>query len=179
MAVTQTDEGLELQLLDYLLMAREATSVEIAEEAKAIEPVDVTPDPIHSFWGFKLLGVCLRLGPSVRIEPTPSGKMPPDALDMELVFQTGGRDMELVFQTGGRELAGAPVPIPVNLSLGCRMGGELRWLDSKISIWHNEMPRPKTPQEYMAIIWSRLGRKELSTHLLHQVEVWARIVGGA
>ena len=33
MAVTQTDEGLELQLLDYLLMAREATSVEITEEA--------------------------------------------------------------------------------------------------------------------------------------------------
>ena len=168
MAVTQTDEGLELQLLDYLLMAREATSVEITEEAKAIEPVDVTPGPIHSFWGFKLLGVCLRLGPSVRIEPTPSGKMPPDALSMELVFQTGGR-----------ELAGAPVPIPVNLSLGCRMGGELRWLDSKISIWHNEMPRPKTPQEYMAIIWSRLGRKEFATYLLLQIEEWVAYLGGA
>ena len=168
MAVRHTGDGTELQLLDYLLMAREATSVEITEEAKVIEPVDVTLGPIHGVWVFKIIGVCLRLGPSVRIEPTPSGKMPPDALYMELVFQTGGR-----------ELAGAPVPIPVNLSLGCRMGGELRWLDSKISIWHNEMPRPKTPQEYMAIIWSRLGRKELATYLLLQIEEWVAYLGGA
>ena len=36
--------GLDLQLLDYLLMAREATSVEIAEEAKGLEPLDKTLD---------------------------------------------------------------------------------------------------------------------------------------
>ena len=42
MAVRHADEGLHLQLLDYLLMAREATSVEIAEEAKGLEPLDKT-----------------------------------------------------------------------------------------------------------------------------------------
>ena len=44
MAVRHADEGLDLQLLDYLLMAREATSVEIAEEAKGLEPLDKTLD---------------------------------------------------------------------------------------------------------------------------------------
>ena len=42
MAVRHADEGLDLQLLDYLLMAREATSVEIAEEAKGLGPLDKT-----------------------------------------------------------------------------------------------------------------------------------------
>ena len=52
-------------------------------------------------------------------------------------------------------------------------------MPSKLTIWHNEMPRPKTPQDYMAIIWSRLGRKELATYLLLQIEEWVAYLGGA
>lgn len=167
MAVTQTDEGLELQLLDYLLMAREATRVEITEEAKGLEPLDKTLHMI-SMRILKLDGLCLRLGPSVRIEGAPSGDLPPDALAMRIKVHIGGRN-----------LAGAPIPIPVDLYFGRMMHGEIQWVPSKLTIWHNEMPRPKTPQEYMAIIWSRLGRKELATHLLLQIEEWASYLGGA
>ena len=41
MAVTHTGEE-SLRLLDYLLIAREATSVEITDTAKSLEPLDDT-----------------------------------------------------------------------------------------------------------------------------------------
>lgn len=167
MAVTQTDEGLELQLLDYLLMAREATSVEIAEEAKKLEPLDKTLHMI-SMRILKLDDLCLKLGTSVLIEESPSGDLPPDALAMRIKVHVGERN-----------LAGAPLPIPVDLYLGRMVQGGIQWVPSKLPIWHNEMPRPKTPQDYMAIIWSRLGRKELATYLLLQIEEWVAYLGGA
>ena len=168
MAVRHADEGLELQLLDYLLIAREATSVEITEEAKSLEPLDETLHMI-SMRILKLDGLCLKLGTSLRIEEAPRGDFPPDALAMRIKAHIGGRN-----------LAGAPIPIPVDmLYLGRMVQGEMQWVPSKLTIWHNEMPRPQTPQEYMAIIWSRLGRKELATHLLLQIEELVRIVGGA
>lgn len=167
MAVRHADDGLELQLLDYLLMAREATSVEITEEAKSLEPLDETLHMI-SMRVLKLDGLCLKLGTSVRIEEAPSGDLPPDSLAMRIKVHICG---------GG--LAGAPIPIPVDLYLGRMEHGEMQWVPSKLTLWHNEMPRPKTPQEYMAIIWSRLGRKELATHLLLQIEEWVSYLGGA
>ena len=58
MAVTHTgEEG--LRLLDYLLIAREATSVEITEGAKSLEPLDDTQ------FRQNLNGLCLRLGPTI------------------------------------------------------------------------------------------------------------------
>lgn len=170
MAVRHTDEGLELRLIDYLLMAREATSVEITEEAKGLEPLDKTfhMGSMRSMRVLKLEGLCLKLGTSFRIEVAPSGDLTPDALAMRIKVHVGGRGF-----------SGAPVPLPVDLFLGRMVHGEMQWVPSKLTIWHNEMPRPTTPQEYMAIIWSRLGRKELATHLLLQIEEWVEYLGGA
>ena len=161
MAVRHADEGLELQLIDHLLMAREATSVEITEEAKSLEPLYETLHMI-SMRVLKLDGLCLKLGTSVRIETSPSGNLPTDALAMRCNVHIGGRNLAWV-----------------DLYLGHMVQGEMQWVPSKLTIWHNEMPRPKTPQDYMAIIWSRLGCNELATHLLLQIEEWVSYLGGA
>ena len=59
MAVRHADVGLELQLLDYLLIAREATSVEITEAAKSLEPLDDTPFGVLDLRVLKLNRLCL------------------------------------------------------------------------------------------------------------------------
>ncbi len=79
----------------------------------------------------------------------------------------------------GKSLTGAPIPIPVGVYIEYPMDGERYRLYSSMTVWHNEMPRPKTPMDYADITWSRLGRKELATHLLLQIEELVRIVGGA
>ena len=167
MAVTHTDEG-RLRLLDYLLIAREATSVEITEDAKSLEPLDDTPFGLRFLRVLKLNRLCLKLGPSVCIDERPSGDLPTDVMPMGIrVHPTGDG------------LAGAPVPITVNVYIEYPMDGERYRLYSTITVWHNELPRPKTPMDYSDIVWSRLGRKELATHLLLQIKELVHIVGGA
>ena len=161
MAVTHTgEEG--LRLLDYLLIAREATSVEITEGAKSLEPLDDTQ------FRQNLNGLCLRLGPTICIDERPGEDLPTDALAMGIRIYPNRK-----------QLAEAAVPIPVDVYIEYPMDGEMYCLSSMMIVWHNEMPRPKTPMDYMDIVWSRLVRKELATHLLIQIEELVRIVGGA
>ena len=166
MAVTHTGEE-SLRLLDYLLIAREAMSVEITEGAKSLEPLDETPFGVLDLRVLKLNRICLRLGPTVCIDERPSGDLPTDALAIGIRVHPTGNG-----------LAGAPM-IPVDVYIEYPMDGERYCLYSSMTVWHNEMPRPKTPMDYADIIWSRLGRKELATHLLLQIEELVRIVGGA
>ena len=167
MAVRHTDEE-SLRLLDHLLIAREATSVEITEGAKSLEPLDDTPFGVLDLRVLKLNRLCLRLGPTVCIDERPSEDLPTDALAMGIRIHPTLK-----------QLAGAPIPIPVDVYLEYPMDGDRYCLYSTMTVWHNEMPRPKTPMDYSAIIWSRLGRKELATHLLLQIEELVHIVGGA
>lgn len=167
MAVTHTGEE-SLRLLDYLLIAREATSVEITDAAKGLEPLDDTPFGVIGLRVLKLNRLCLRLGPTVCIDERPSEDLPTDTLAM------GVRTHPI-----GRSLAGAPITIHVDVYVEYPMDGERHCLYSSMTVWRNEMPRPKTPMDYMDIVWSRLGRKELATHLLLQIEELVRIVGGA
>ena len=156
MAVTHTDEG-RLRLLDYLLIAREATSVEITEGAKMMEPLDDTQFGLRFLRVLKLNRLCLKLGPTVCIDERPSEDLPTNALPMGIRIHPTGK-----------QLAGAPIPIPVDVYIEYPMDGERYCLYSKLTVWLNEMPRPKTPMDYSDIVWSRLGRKEL-----------VHIVGGA
>ena len=167
MAVRHTDAE-SLHLLDYLLIARETTSVEITEGAKSLEPLDDTPFGVLDLRVLKLNRLCLRLGPTVCIDERPSEDLPTDALAMGIRIHPTLK-----------QLAGAPIPIPVDVYLEYPMDGDRYCLYSTMTVWHNEMPRPKTPMDYSAIIWSRLGRKELATHLLLQIEELVHIVGGA
>lgn len=167
MAVTHTGEE-SLRLLDHLLIAREATSVEITEGAKSLEPLDDTPFGVLDLRVLKLNRLCLRLGPTVCIDERPSEDLPTDALAMGIRIHPTLK-----------QLAGAPIPMPVDVYLEYPMDGDRYCLYSTMTVWHNEMPRPKTPMDYSAIIWSRLGRKELATHLLLQIEELVHIVGGA
>lgn len=167
MAVTHTGEE-SLRLLDYLLIAREATSVEITDTAKSLEPLDDTPFGILDLRVMKLNRLCLRIGTTVCIDERPSEDLATDALAMGIRIHPTGKS-----------LTGAPIPIPVDVYIEYPMDGERYRLYSSMTIWHNEMPRPKTPMDYADIIWSRLGRKELATHLLLQIEELVRIVGGA
>lgn len=164
MAVTHTGEE-SLRLLDYLLIAREATSVEITEAAKSLEPTQLGP---LEFRALMLQGLCLKLGPTVCIDERPSEDLPTDALAMGIRIHPTRK-----------QLAGAPAPIPVDVYIEYPMDGESYCLYSSMTVWHNELTRPKTPMDYADIIWSRLGRKELATHLLLQIEELVRIVGGA
>ena len=167
MAVRHTDAE-SLHLLDYLLIAREATSVEITEGAKSLEPLDDTPFGVLDLRVLKLNRLCLRLGPTVCIDERPSEDLPTDALAMGIRIHPNRK-----------QLAGAPIPIPMDVYIEYPMDGERYCFYSTLTVWHNEMPRPKTPMDYSAIIWSRLGRKELATHLLLQIEELVHIVGGA
>lgn len=164
MAVTHTDKG-RLRLLDYLLIAREATSVEITEGAKMMEPTQLGP---LEFRALMLQGLCLRLGPTVCIDERPREDLPTNALPMGIRIHPTGKS-----------LAGAPIPIPVDVYIEYPMDEESYCLYSSMTVWLNEMPRQKTPMDYADIIWSRLGHKELATHLLLQIEELAHIVGGA
>ena len=164
MAVRHTDAE-SLRLLDYLLIAREATSVEITDAAKSLEPTQLGP---LEFRALMFQGLCLKLGSTVCIDECPSEDLPTDALAMGIrVHPTG------------KSLAGAPAPIPVDVYIEYPMDGERYCLYSTLTVWHNELPRPKTPMDYSDIVWSRLGRKELATHLLLQIEELVHIVGGA
>ena len=167
MAVRHADAE-SLHILDYLLIARETTSVEITEGAKSLEPLDDTPFGVLDLRVLKLNRLCLRLGPTVCIDERPSEDLPTDALAMGIRIHPTLK-----------QLAGAPIPIPVDVYLEYPMDGDRYCLYSTMTVWHNEMPRPKTPMDYSAIIWSRLGRKELATHLLLQIEELVHIVGGA
>lgn len=167
MAVTHTGEE-SLGILDYLLIAREATSVEITEGAKSLEPLDDTPFGVLDLRVLKLNRLCLRLGPTVCIDERPSEDLPTDALAMGVRIHPTRK-----------QLAGAPIPIPVDVYIEYPMDGERYCLYSSMTIWHNELPRPKSPMDYADIVWSRLGCKELATHLLLQIEELVRIVGGA
>lgn len=167
MAVTHTGE-VSLRLLDYLLIAREATSVEITDAAKSLEPLDDTPFGLFDLRVLKINRFCLRLGPTVCIDERPSEDLPTDVLAMGIRIHTTRK-----------QLAGAPVPIPVDVYIEYPMDGESYCLYSSMTVWHNELSRPKTLMDYADIIWSRLGRKELATHLLLQIEELVSIVGGA
>ena len=167
MAVTHTGEE-SLRLLDYLLIARAATSVEITDTAKSLEPLDDTPFGVLDLRVLKLNRLCLRIGATLGIDERPSEDLPTDALAMGIRIHPTGKS-----------LTGAPIPIPVDVYIEYPMDGERYCLYSSMTIWHNEMPRPKTPMDYADIIWSRLGRKELATHLLLQIEELVRIVGGS
>ena len=167
MAVTHTGEE-SPRLLDHLLIAREATSVEITEAAKSLEPLGDTPFGVLDLRVLKLNRICLRLGPTVCIDERPSGDLPTDALAIGISVHPTRKS-----------LAGAPIPIPVDVYIEYPMDGERYCLYSKLTVWHNELPRPKTPMDYSDLLWSRLGRKELATHLLLQIEELAHIVGGA
>lgn len=161
MAVTHTGEE-SLRLLDYLLLAREAASVEITEGAKSLEPLDETRFGLHNLRFLKLNRLCLKLGSTVCIDKRPSEDLPTDTLAMGVrIHPTGG------------------LAIPVDIYIEYPMDGEWYCLYSMMTVWHNEMPRPKAPMDYTDIIWSRLGCKELATHLLLQIEELVRIVGGA
>ena len=167
MAVTHTGEE-SLRLLDYLLIARAATSVEITDTAKSMEPLDDTPFGVLDLRVLKLNRLCLRIGATLGIDERPIEDLPTDALAMGIRIHPTGKS-----------LTGAPIPIPVDVYIEYPMDGERYCLYSSMTIWHNEMPRPKTPMDYADIIWSRLGRKELATHLLLQIEELVRIVGGS
>ena len=167
MAVTHTGEE-RLRLVDYLLIARDATSVGITEAAKCLEPLDDTPFGLLDLRVLKLNRLCLRIGPTVCIDGRPSEDLPTDALAMGVRIHPTGKQLD-----------GAPVPIPVDVYIEYPMDEESYCLYSSMTVWLNEMPRQKTPMDYADIIWSRLGHKELATHLLLQIEELAHIVGGA
>ena len=158
MAVTHTGED-SLRLLDHLLIAREATSVEITEDAKSL---------VLDLRVLKLNRLCLRIGPTVCIDERSSEDLPTDALAMGIRIHPTRKS-----------LAGAPIPIPVDVYIEYPMDGERYCLYSKLTVWHNDLPRPKTPMDYSDLLWSRLGSKELATHLLLQIEELVHIVGGA
>ena len=92
MAVTHTDKG-RLRLLDYLLIAREATSVEITEGAKMMEPLDDTQFGLRFLRVLKLNRLCLKLGPTVCIDERPSEDLPTDTLAMGIRIHPTGKQL--------------------------------------------------------------------------------------
>lgn len=122
MAVTHTGEE-DLRLLDYLLIAREATGVEITEDVKSLEPLDDTPFGVLDLRVLKLNRLCLRIGPTVCIDESRSEDLPTDALAMGLrIYPTG------------KSLAGAPIPIPVDVYIEYPMDGERYCLYSTLTV---------------------------------------------
>ena len=192
MTVTQTDQGFEPQLLDYLLMARDADHVEIPAElhelveAKLHELVEIQrASKMLRMTKYSTRGLCLNLdGGRPRLEFCEDSEITDELPEDNLLYV----DAEL--HLDGTKMTASATPLDIHLVLyGTRriphsvstvMGrAETRSVWTRIRVKTISIPNwdlPRKPQDFVSFL---LDWEGLSPLLLEMIQELAEITSGA
>ena len=191
MTVTHTDQGFDLQLLDYLLMARDAEHVEIPAElnelveAKLHDLVEIQRASKRlRMTKYSTIGLCLNLnGGLPRLEFCEDSGVT-DKLPDNLLYV----DAELSLD--GTKFTASATPLDIHLVLygTCRLARSVSTVEGRVetrAVWTRDRHRrlsipnwdlPREPQDFVDLLLDWDG---LSPLLLEMIQELVDITSGA